>query len=254
MIKLHRLVLVALFLTTILSFTFRGTKAQPQDFVRMYIVNPLTGDDALNVSDCPVGSTFTLEFYIGNVTNMVAWQIHLTYNRTLVNYARAWFPDGNVFKEAIDRGAVPTKEVSNNVDNATDRGDLLVIMTCTYPPNSSLKYPVSVASKGLLCKVNFTIAMHPTFTQIAFVAEQQDSSSLHVTPPYYLAGFKTSVETLDGTHLAGGEPAVIEDLAIVPEFTVLLLLITIPVSLTLMLIRMRRTRKRSSEHARQAQT
>lgn len=254
MIRLRRLVLVALFLTTILSFTFRGAKAQAQDFVNMFIVSPLTGNGALNVSDCPVGSTFTLEFYIGNVTNMVTWQIHLTYNRTLIRYAKAWFPSDNVFMEAIDKGAVPMKGISNNVDNATDVGDLLIIMTCTYPPDTLLKYPVSVASKGLLCKVNFTIALHPTYTQLVLGAEQQQNPpSLHVAPPYYLTGYRTSVETLNGTYPAGGDSAVIDDLTPVPESSTLLLLVTfIVASLSLIMTRKRLAgsyqRKRVAKH------
>jgi hypothetical protein len=211
----------------------------------MYIVNPLTGDSTFNVSDCPVGSAFTVEFYVGNVTDMVTWQIHLTYNRTLIRYAKAWFPSDNVFMEAIDKGAVPMKGISNNVDNATDVGDLLIIMTCTYPPDTLLKYPVSVASKGLLCKVNFTVALHPTYTQLVLVAEQQqDPPSLHVAPPYYLTGYRTSVETLNGTYLADGDSGLIDDLTPIPESSTLLLLVTFVVaSLSLIL-----TRKRLSQN------
>jgi hypothetical protein len=180
--------------------------------------------------------------------------MHLTYNRTLIHYAEAWFPSDNVFKEAIDKGAIPVKGISINVDDATDVEDLLVIMTCTYPPDTLLKYPVSVASRGLLCKVNFTVAVHPTCTQLVLVTEQQQNPpSLHVTPPYYLAGYMTSVETLNGTYLAGGDPAVIDDLTPVPESSILLLLVTLTmVSLSLILTRKRlarsNQRKRVTKH------
>ena len=254
MIRLHQLIFLTLFLTAILPFTFRSARAQTQDFVRICIVNPLTGDSTFNVSDRPVGSAFTMEFYVGNVTDMVTWQIHLTYNRTLIHYAKAWFPSDNVFKEAIDKGAIPIKGISNNVDNATDVGDLLIIMTCTYPPDTLLKYPVSVASKGLLCKVNFTIALHPTYTQLVLGAEQQQNPpSLHVAPPYYLTGYRTSVETLNGTYPAGGDSAVIDDLTPVPESSTLLLLVTfIVASLSLIMTRKRLAgsyqRKRVAKH------
>jgi len=254
MIRLHQLVFLTLFLTTILPFAFRSTKAQTQDFIRMYIVNPLTGDSTFNVSDRPVGSAFTMEFYVGNVTDMITWQIHLIYNRTLIHYAKAWFPSDNVFKEAIDKGAIPMKGISNNVDNATDVEDLLIIMTCTYPPDTLLKYPVSVASRGLLCKVNFTIAQHPIYTQLVLVTEQQQNpSSLHVAPPYYLTDCKTSVETLNGTYLADGDSAVIDDLTPVPESPASILLVTfIASSLSLILTRKRWVgsdqRKRVAKH------
>lgn len=149
----------------------------------MYIVNSLTGDNTFNVTNYPVGRIFTVEFYVGNVTGMITWQIHLTYNRTLINYAKTWFPDDNVFKQAIDRGAIPTKEVSVNVDNATDTADLLIVMTCTYPPNNPQKHPVNVTSRGLLCKTNFTVALHPTSEQLELVTQRLNL----LEPPGYAA-------------------------------------------------------------------
>jgi hypothetical protein len=211
------------------------------------MINPLTGNATFNLRDFPVNGAFTVDFYIGNVTDLITWQIHLTYNRTLINYVKAWFPDDNVFKQAIDKGAIPMKGISVNVDNATDVGDLLMVMTCTYPPNSSFKYPVTVESKELLCRVNFTVAMHLTFTQMVFVAEQENPSSLYVAPPYYLAGYGTSVETLNGTYLAVGEPAVIYDPTPISEASLLLILVWIPSTLAIILTR-RRTRK--CDHAR----
>lgn len=208
----------------------------------MYMINPLTGNETFNLGGFPVNSAFTVDFYVGNVTDLITWQIHMTYNRTLINYAKAWFPDDNVFKQAIDRGAIPMKEVSVNVDNATDVGDLLIVMTCTYPSSSSLKYPVTVESKELLCEVNFTVAMYSTFSQMVFVAGQQNPSGLHVMPPYYLAGYGTSVETVNGTYSADGEPAAIDDLISTPEASLLLILIWIPLTLAFVLAR-RRTKR-----------
>jgi len=242
MIRLRVPVAFLLLFIGILPFALHSAEAQEQGLVRMYMINPLTGNETFNLRDYPVNSAFTVDFYIGNVTDLITWQIHLTYNRTLINYAKAWFPDDNVFKQAIDKGATPMKGISVNVDNATDVGDLLIVMTCTYPPSGSLKYPVTVESKELLCRVNFTVAMHSTFTQIVFVAKQENPSSLYVAPPYYLAGYGTSVETLSGTYLADGEPAVIYDPTPIPEASVLLILIWIPSTLALILTRKRTKR------------
>jgi len=246
MIGPGKLIFIALLLTTVSLLVFRCTVAQTPSTVKMYIVNSLTGDNTFNVSDYTVGSVFTAEFYVGNVTNMITWQIHVTYNRTIINYAKAWFPDDNVFKQAIDSGAVPMKDISVNVDNATDVGDLLIVMTCTYHPGSLPDHPVSVASKGLLCRVNFTITQHPTLAQLVFVT-QQTYSSLHVAPPYYLGNFQTSVQTLNGTYLADGEPAVIYDVTATPEGSILLLWIGIPIILALILAR-RRTKRCNYDH------
>jgi hypothetical protein len=208
----------------------------------MYVVNPQTGNETFNLRDHPLNGAFTVDFYIGNVTDLITWQIHLTYNRTLINYAKAWFPDNNVFKQAIDEGAIPMKGIAVNVDNATDVGDLLIVMTCTYPPSSSFKYPVTVESRELLCRVNFTVAMHSNFTQMVFSTGQENPSGLFVMPPYYLAGYGTSVETLNGTYPAGGEPALIYDPTPVPEASLLLILFWIPTTLAIVLAR-KRTKK-----------
>jgi hypothetical protein len=242
MTGLRQLIFIALLLTAFSSVTSCSTRAQAPDMVEMYIVNPLTGDSIFNVTNYPVGGVFTVEFYVGNVTGMITWQIHLTYNRTLINYAQAWFPDDNVFKQAIDQGAIPMKEISVNIDNATETADLFILMTCTYPPDSLLKYPVDVTSRGLLCKTNFTIAMHPSSEKLEFVSEQMSYSSLHVTAHYYLNGFRTSVDTLNGIYVADGEPAVFYDITSVPEASLLLLLIGIPSTLAIILTR-RRTKK-----------
>jgi hypothetical protein len=242
MTGLHQLIFLAFLLTAFSSITSCSTSPQAPDIVEMYIVNPLTGDNIFNVTNYPIGGIFTVEFYVGSVTGMITWQIHLTYNRTLINYAQAWFPDDNVFKQAIDQGAIPTKETSVNIDNATDIADLFILMTCTYPPDSIQKYPVDVASRGLLCKANFTIVLHPASEKLEFVSQPMNYSSLHVTPHYYLDDFKTSVDTLNGIYVADGEPAVFYDITPIPEASLLLLLILIPTTLTIILTRMQRKR------------
>lgn len=251
MIELRASVALLLLFVGVLPVAFHYAGAQEQESVRMYMINPLTGNETFSVHDCPVNSVFTVGFYIGNVTGLITWQIHLSYNRSSIHYSKAWFPDNNVFKEAVDEGATPLAELSNNVDNATDVGDLLIVMTSTYPPGSSLQYPVSVVSRGLLCKVNFTIASHPTCTQLDFILKQpQHPPSVYITPPYYLPDYSTSVETLSGTHPAGGDPAVIcETNPEVPESSTLMLpLIALPATLTLILIRERRARSQHIAH------
>jgi hypothetical protein len=238
----RQLISVAFLLIAFPSPLFLGTRAQGSSTVEMYVVNPLSEDSVFNVTDYPIGSIFTVEFYVGNVTDMITWQIHLTYNRTLINYEQAWFPDDNVFKKPIDLGAIPVKEISVNINNVTDTADLFILMTCTYPPDTLIKYPVDVKSRGLLCKTNFTISKHPTSEKLALISQQVNYSSLHVAPPYYLDGFRTCVDTLNGIYAADAEPAVFYDMTTVPEVSPSLLLILIPSSLTIILIKLRRKR------------
>jgi hypothetical protein len=244
-LQLFSLVLLLMAFPFFLSL---NTNAQASDIVEMYIVNPLTGDGVFNVTDYPIGKVFTVEFYVGNVTDMITWQIHLTFNHTLINYEQAWFPNDNVFKQAIDLGAIPVKEISLNINDDTDIADLFVLMTCTYPPDTSQKYSVDVTSRGLLCKTNFTIAMHPTSEKLALILQQMNYSSFQVTPKYYLEGLRTCVDTLKGTYAADGEPAMFYDLTTVPEVT--LFLILVPSSSIIILMRLlgRRHTPRNPRH------
>jgi hypothetical protein len=207
----------------------------------MYITNPLTGNNTFDVYDYPVNTVFTAEFYIGSVTNLVAWQIRLAYNRTSVQYDEAWFPTDNVFKEAVENGATPVSEVSNNVNNVSEVGDLVISMTSVSPLGTSPQYPVNVTSRDPLCEVNFTVVSHAANTQLNFISSP--STNAVIAPPNFLPSSGTCVETLTGTFPADGDPALITSSTSLPEASVLLILICIPSTLTLILTR-RRTKKR----------
>jgi hypothetical protein len=236
-------VLVTL-LASVFSLTLYCAKAQEQESVTVYIINPLTGNNSFDVYDHPVGSVFTAEFYVGNVTNLVAWQIRLAYNRTLVQYDTARFPEDNVFEQAVERGATPTSEVSNNVNNATEVGDLMMAMTSVYPPDASPQYPVNVTSRGLLCEVNFTIMSHAANTELDLISSP--SINIVIAPSYILPSYGTCVETINGTYSAGGDPALIRETnPDIPESVALMLALVGPVA-TLALILTRRKRARAS--------
>jgi hypothetical protein len=249
MIEQRISVLLLLVSIASLPLALHSARGQGQELVSMYMINPLTGNNSFDIANSSVNSVFTVDFYIGNVTDLITWQIGLTYNRTLIRYDEAWFPNDNVFKEAVDSGVIPLTEVSNNVGNTTDFGDLLIVMTSSHSPSNSLKYPVNVTSKALLCKVNFTIVSHPVHTKIDFVVSgSQSSSNVYVPPPYYLPAYKTSVETLSGIYSAGGESAVVFGTDSVPEFSALVLLsLAIPAMSTLILAWTKRARHQQSK-------
>jgi hypothetical protein len=236
------LAVLVMLLIGVLSLTLYSAKAQEEGSVAMYITNPLTGSSSFNVYNYSVNSVFTVEFCVGNVTNLVAWQIRLAYNRTLIQYDAAWFPEDNVFEEAVGRGATPLSEVSNNVNNATEVGDLVLVMISSFSLDNSLQYPVNVTSKGLLCEVNFTVVSHAANTQLGFVSTP--TSNTLISPLYLLPNYTTCVETINGTYPADGQPATIYDVAQVPEGSALLLLIPIPATLAVALTRKRTKRSR----------
>lgn len=74
--------------------------------VAVRIVNPLTGDNkfSFNLTDHPVNSTFTVDFYVVNVTGMCGWQILIEWNNTVIHFKDVWITDDNVF--AFARGQI----------------------------------------------------------------------------------------------------------------------------------------------------
>ncbi|MGD0159340.1 MAG: hypothetical protein ABSB89_03490 [Candidatus Bathyarchaeia archaeon] len=238
--KVRDIIVLVVLLTCVLTSTLNCAKAQEQESVTLYIVNPLTGNGSFNVNDYAVNSVFTVDFYIGTVTNLVAWQIRLTYNRTLIQYDAAWFPENNAFEMAAKSGATPLWEVLNNVNNASEVGDLAIIMTSSYPPDNSAQYPVNVTSKDPLCEVNFTIVSHGGDTQLDFVNAPLKGTV--VSPEFMLSDYTTCVETTSGTYPAGGQPATIDDFAEVSEASAMLVLIMIPATSAFALARRRMKR------------
>jgi len=236
---------LAILAISIMPLTLFIAKAQEQELVTMYFTNPLTGNNTFNVYDISVNNVFTAEFYVGNVTNLIAWQIHLAYNRTLIQYDDAWFPTDNVFKQAVENGATPMSEVSNNINNESEVGDLLIAMTSMSPLGTSPQYPVNVTSRDLLCEANFTVVSHAADSELNFI--NSSSSNNGIAPPNFLPSSGTCVETLNGTFPAAGDPALIISSPSLSEATVLLILICIPSTLTLILTR-KRTKKRAYDH------
>jgi hypothetical protein len=220
-------------------------RAQGQEPVSMYMINPLTGNNVFNISDHAVNSVLTIDFYVGNVTGLISWQIRLSYNNSAVHFSKAWFPAGNVFQEVIDKGVVPLEEVSSYVESTSNIGSLMIVMTATYPPDSLPQYPVNVTSTGLLCSASFTVAARPTSTRLDFIsASTQNPPNLAFVPPYHLPDPITSVQTTNGIYDASGDSAFIYATMSVSESPVLmLLLMAIPTTLVLILAKRRRAAK-----------
>jgi hypothetical protein len=132
----------------------------------MVIVNPLSPTNsssfAFNSSAYPVNSTFTAAVYIKTVTNLSGWQVELSWDNSIINFATAWIPTDNVFEPATDNGATLIA-----TSPETDIGTGLMLIGCTdlYTSNYPPLYPVNVENEGLLFYVNFTIAATPNATQ-----------------------------------------------------------------------------------------
>jgi len=142
----------------------------------MRIVNPLTGDgkfifnatEGINYT----GTDFTVQFYISGISDMVAWQIAISWNNSIIQYNQtknplSWvFPHGNVFQQAEDEGYEIIK-TCNFIEVETAHGPS---QDPTAPGTGFLKagattipfYPVNVEEReALLCQINFTIVAMP---------------------------------------------------------------------------------------------
>jgi len=133
------------------------------------MLNPETNDSffILKASEHPIGSVFTVMFSITHVEKLIAWEISISWNNSLINFQDVSIPDDNVFASAID-GATLITFASNDV--VDDTGYLKV--NATLSPET----PVDVTNLGVLCQVNFTIQQLPSdevlCTEITFIQQE----------------------------------------------------------------------------------
>ncbi|MGB8779112.1 MAG: hypothetical protein WCD81_00495 [Candidatus Bathyarchaeia archaeon] len=169
--SLKTLFLLIILLMIVTTQTERvSAAAQQSQYPTMVIINPLSPTNAstfkFNSIDYPINTTFTAAICIRTVTNLTGWQVELTWDNNIINFATAWIPTDNVFKPATDNGAtlIPTSP-ETDYDNLTNTGYLTIgcsdLYTLSYPPF----YPVNVETEGLLFYANFTIAVTPNATE-----------------------------------------------------------------------------------------
>jgi parallel beta-helix repeat protein len=176
---------------------------QGQGSVSALIINPLSGDSNFDFSSAeyPVNSNFTVEFYITEVTNLSAWQIDVSWNNSIVHFGAAWIPEQNVFQEAINNGATPIEAQDLEINTTSNVGSFTYGMTTLYMPDPSHTYPVNVTGQGLLCNINFTVAVAPQegedLTTNFEIIEQTPGA-----PPDYFMSFVELYE--DGTFTSIG--------------------------------------------------
>ena len=168
--------LLALVSAIVFSAAFHAVPAEAQtSAVTGEIVNPLVGtnDFAFNSSVYPVNSTFTVDFYVANVNDMVAWQIYISWNNTMINFDTAWIPGvnnssgTNVFTPAFNAGATPEVPAPDvEFDFTGTIGYLYYGAANLYEPAADHMYAVNVEGLGLLCSANFTVQVSVTGANI----------------------------------------------------------------------------------------
>jgi hypothetical protein len=156
------LLLIALFLSSHIFFFAPRAKAQAEAGT-IKIINPLSTDNKFdfNLTTHPVNSTFTADFYVENVTAMVAWQIYISWNNTIINFQKADVPDSNAFAPVMnERKQLIVPDAFVEVDSITNTATLM------YGAAVLPASPVDVPEQALLCEINFTIATSPVDSQI----------------------------------------------------------------------------------------
>ncbi|MEM2702763.1 MAG: hypothetical protein QXR45_06350 [Candidatus Bathyarchaeia archaeon] len=174
--KYAKIILTLIFILTTITAFISIQNGFGTEYAIMRIINPFRGDGKFlfNVTEEInfTGQVFTVEFYIYNVSDMIAWQFAISWNNSIIRYNASinpttWvFPEGHVFQQAEDEGysvikAIQLVEVETPTGPSQDP---------TAPGIATLKagsttipfYPVNVGSQGaLLCRINFTIVATP---------------------------------------------------------------------------------------------
>lgn len=162
--------------------------AEATQYVSARIVNPAdwSSNFALNSSEYPVNSTFTVNFYLESVRDLEAWQIYISWNSGVINFTNAWIPGippnpgSNVFTEALNENATPIVAPAYPVFSGPDPniGYLLYGMTALPQPS------VTMPGEALLCSMNFTVQVPVAGNDIKstnITLLTQDTFDSHVT-------------------------------------------------------------------------
>ncbi|MEM3668277.1 MAG: ABC transporter substrate-binding protein [Candidatus Bathyarchaeia archaeon] len=108
-------------------------------------------DISVNYASNPESDTLVMEFHVVNVTDIIAWQIRISWNNSIINYAGCIIPsEENIFKGKDPAGPLQYLEV----DGISNIGTL---MCGTF---ESTFEGVNVTGWGLLCRINFTVIGH----------------------------------------------------------------------------------------------
>lgn len=145
-----------------MSTSINEVYGQQQESAIIRIVNPLSGDPkfVFNATEHPINSTFTVEFYIVNVKDMVGWQIYVKWNTTIINFTDVWIPPDNVFAQVIEEeGWTLIKPPSSfEIDPITGMGYVKCGAQLLGPTEPGQGVDATI---GLLCRANFTIKARP---------------------------------------------------------------------------------------------
>lgn len=116
-----------------------------------------TSDLIFYTNETYVGSTFFINVTAQNVERMMAWQIGLIYDSSLLQFVSAWLPSDHVFKPVVDMGwpliAPPP------ADDYFDAVHRIVKWGCTYLMPEGEYW--SFNGTGQLCQIQFRIIREP---------------------------------------------------------------------------------------------
>ena len=96
-------VLVVLFTTILLFFTFLSHKTVAAEQTSLNVVNPLTGDQWFNFTTLQknVGDTFIINITVVNVIDLATWQFALQWSSSLLTCVNVIIPSDNVFADKV---------------------------------------------------------------------------------------------------------------------------------------------------------
>jgi len=130
-----------------------------------------------------VGENFTITMTVINVTNLNAWQLHLTFNPQIINALEIWVPSENIFSPY---SALLLYEINNT------EGTLRAFC--------ALEGTFGVNGSGTLCQIKFQ-SKNPGITSINIIKEVRIPYGTYLQDPDYNL---IPYQAINGTVTIGG--------------------------------------------------
>jgi hypothetical protein len=90
-------------LTAVLPYHVHVDTIEPTS---LKVIDPLSGDKWFNFTDAPYGTTFTVNITVADVTDLFNWQIRLTWNASLLEFASASLPSDHAMSGVEMAGGI----------------------------------------------------------------------------------------------------------------------------------------------------
>jgi len=183
------------------NFTYVGLTSPPVQIAELSI---LPENNTFRGNETPIGSTFTVNVTVTNVTKFATWQVGIMWNESLLSYVNVTVPSSNVFAGQNTTSSPPDTSIPGKVVFG-----------------SSLNGGSPFNGSGILCQLTLNITAQspiPVSCDTSFFDFAPSNSSSTFLRDNTMSGIPFTVKNATFTYMPPAPPpAGIPRLAILPQ-------------------------------------